>query len=577
MKRILLIICILTFTVTYGQKKKLKYESELEYADEEKYPGAVVLIGKVKMIHAGAILTAKKAFYYKKENFFKAFGDVVIKQGDTITQTSDYVDYDANKKFALSWGNVILKDPSMTLTTDTLYFNREKQLLYYKDYATIKDETNVLKSKNGDYYLENKRFTATTKVNITNPDNLIDSDHLDYFTNSGFTYLYGPSTITNRKDGNKIYTERGFYNTKTDISHFVKNSILYLDGRTIEGDSLYYDKLRGFASATDNIKVIDTAENFVAKANYGEFFQKIDSIYMIKKAVAISVVEKDSTFIHGDTLLVTGKKDNRIIRTYRNVKIFKKDLQGKCDSLHTNQASGITKMYYNPILWSDKSQITGDSIKLLSNKETEKLDSLKILGNSFIIQKDSIDPNNFNQIKGKNMYGKFIDNELKRLLVKANGQAINYNRNDEDGTLETITKQLCSNIEFEFIDKEMDAIKCLKQSDGKTYPPSMFPETDRKLKGFLWREDEQPKTKEDIFIKDGKSKRGKLTKPPKPQTPPVTSNSTAAPKNTDPKKGTPKNEDKPKDDGKKVIIDTGKSTGTDKLKKTKEKKEKSNP
>ena len=328
---------VLCTSLGFSQQKKIKIlNADLSYADEEKYPGATVLDGNVKMLHAGAILTCKRAFFYKKENFFKAFGDVLINQGDTIRQTSDYVDYDANKKFALSWGNVVLKDPSMTLTTDTLYFNREKQLLFYKDHATIKDETNVLKSKKGDYYLESKRFTATTKVNITNPDNLIDSDHLDYFTNSGFTYLYGPSTITNRKDGNKIYTERGFYNTKTDISHFVKNSILYLDGRTIEGDSLYYDKLRGFASATDNIKVIDTAENFVAKGNYAEFFQKIDSIFMIKRAVAISVVEQDSTFIHGDTLLVTGKKDNRIIRSFRNVKIFKEDLQGKCCLLYTS-------------------------------------------------------------------------------------------------------------------------------------------------------------------------------------------------------------------------------------------------
>ena len=495
-----------------AQQKKLIYKAELQYADEEKYPGATVLVGAVKMTHAGAILTCKKAFYYKKTNFFKAIGDVIINQGDTIKQYSDYADYDANLKKAVSWGDVILKDPSMTLTTDTLYFNRGSQLLFYKDHAVIKDETNVLKSKNGNYYLENKKFTATTAVTITNPDNLIESNHLDYYTNSGHAFLYGPSTITNLEDNNKIYSERGFYNTKTDISHFVKNAKLFLDDRTIEGDSLYYDKLRGFASATNNIRVIDTAENFMARGNYAEYFQKTDSIFMVKRAVAISVVENDSTFIHGDTLLVTGKKDHRIIRTYNNVKIFKTDLQGKCDSLHTNQSTGVTKMYYSPILWSDKSQITGDSIKLLTNKETEKLDSLKILGNSFIIQQDSIDPENFNQIKGKNMYGKFIDNELKNLLVKGNGEAVNFNRNDA-GVLETITKQYCSNIEFEFVNKEMDQIKCLNQSDGKTYPPSMYPENDRRLKGFLLREEEQPKSKEDIFIKNKKTVRTKLAKP----------------------------------------------------------------
>jgi lipopolysaccharide export system protein LptA len=498
-----IILLFVVSSVCFSQQKKIKFDAEIQFSDEEKYPGATVLIGKVTMIHAGAVLTSKKAFYYKETNFFKAIGDVIINQGDTITQTSDYVDYDANSKKTISWGNVILKDPSMTLTTDTLYFNRGSQLLFYKDHAIIKDETNVLKSKNGNYYLEQKKFTATTKVTITNPDNLIESDHLDYYTNSGHAFLYGPSTITNQKDNNKIYSERGFYNTKTDISHFVKNAKLFLDERTIEGDSLYYDKIRGFASATNNIKVIDTAENFLAKGDYAEYFQKKDSIFMIKRAVAISVVENDSTFIHGDTLLVTGKKNHRVIRSYNNVKIFKIDLQGKCDSLYTDQSTGITKMYVNPILWSDQSQITGDSIKLLSNKETEKLDSLKILGNSFIIQKDSIDSEIFNQIKGRNMFGKFIKNQLKTLLVKGNGEAVNFNRNDE-GVLETITKQFCSNIEFELIDSEINQIKCLKMSDGKTYPPSMYPENDKRLKGFLWRESEQPKKKKDIFKKEKK-------------------------------------------------------------------------
>lgn len=527
MKRVLLVVFIFTSFIGLSQQKKINIiHSDLSYTDEKKYPGATILIGGVKISHEGAILNCKKAFYYQKDNFFKGIGDVLINQGDTILQTSQYVDYDANLKQAVSWGDVVLRDPSMTMTTDTLYFDREKQLLFYKDFATIKDDTNVLKSKNGKYFLEEKKFTATTKVTITNPDNLIESNHLDYYTNTGHAYLYGPSTITNKKDNNKVYSERGFYNTKTDVSHFVKNSKLFLDNRTIEGDSLYYDKPRGFASATNNIVVIDTAQNFVAKGNYAEFFQKKDSIFMIDRAVAISVVEKDSTFIHGDTLVVTGPKKKRIVRSYRNVKIFKADLQGKCDSLHTDQESGITRMYYSPVLWSGKSQITGDSIQLLSNKVTDKLDSLKILGKSFIIQKDSLDPKNFNQIKGKNMYGKFFENKLKTLLVKGNGQAIKYNWNDE-GVLETITKQLCSNIEFELTDNEIDQIKCLKQTDGKTYPPSLFPENDKKLKGFIWREDEQPLKKEDIFIKDGKPKRVPLAKK-------------IAPKASSPKKDNPK-------------------------------------
>ena len=151
-------------------------------------------------------------------------------------------------KQALSWGNVILKDPRMTLTTDTLHFDRLQQKLYYQNHATIVDQTNTLKSKRGNYYLETNKFTATTRVTVKNPENFIESNHLDYYTDSGYAYLYGPSTITNSQNGNKIYSERGFYNTKTDISYFVKNAKLYLKERTIEGDSLFYDKRKGICN-----------------------------------------------------------------------------------------------------------------------------------------------------------------------------------------------------------------------------------------------------------------------------------------------------------------------------------------
>ena len=514
MKRILFLCLCLSSIITFSQEKKkiIIENAEIQYADEEKTPGATILLGNVRIKHDGINLTCQQALFYKKENFFKAIGKVLIKQGDTITQTSDYADYDANAKQALSWGNVVLKDPTMMLTTDTLQFDRINQKLYYQDYATIRDVTNTLKSKNGNYYLENKKFTATTRVTVVNPEHNLASNHLDYYTNSGLAYLYGPSTITNTQNKNKLYSERGFYNTKTDISYFTKNAKLFLKERTVEGDSLYYDKNRGFASATNNIKVIDTVQNFISKGNYAELFEQKDSLFIIKRAVAISIIDRDSMFIHGDTLLVTGKPKKRVIRTYHNVKIFKSDLQGKCDSIHTNQETGYTKMYRNPVIWSDQNQITGDSIYLQSNVETEKLDSLKVFNNAFIVSKDSLAKEDYNQIKGRNMFGKFDANKLKFLLVKGNAESIYFNRNAETQVLETITKEVSSNIEFTLDKGQIQSIKYLKSSDGKTYPPSELDLEGRKIKGFIWREDEQPKSKNDIFIKDGNENKAPLKK-----------------------------------------------------------------
>lgn len=506
-KEFILFCLFISFSVGFTQTRKIEIlSSKISTANEEKFPGATILIGNVKIAHEGATLSCQKALYYQKENFFKAIGEVLLEQGDTITQTSKYADYDGNTKQALSWGNVNLQDPKMTLTTDTLYFDRINQKLYYKTGGKIKDSVNTLTSYIGSYYLENKKFSAISNVSVTNPKHTLKSKHLDYYTTSKLAYLYGETTITNTKNNNKLYCEKGFYDTNTEVSYFVKNAKIFLKDRTIQGDSLYYDRKKGFASANNNIKVIDTVQNLVTKANYAELYEHKDSLFLVDKPVAISIIEKDSMYVHGDTILVTGKSKKRIVRTFHNVKIFKSDLQGKCDSIHTNEQTGITKMFKNPVLWSKNSQIIGDTILLIAEKKTEKLDSLKVLNNAFIIQKDTLAKDNFNQIKGRNMYGKLKKNRLSNLLVKGNAQTVYFNRNEKTYKLETITKELAGNLEFMFEKGEISQIKYIKDTEGKTYPPSKFPEEDKKLRGFIWREKEQPLSIEDLFKKDKNAK-----------------------------------------------------------------------
>ncbi|MDZ7612815.1 MAG: OstA-like protein [Flavobacteriaceae bacterium] len=136
----------------------------------------------------------------------------------------------------MSWGKVVLTDPKMQLTTDTLHFDRTTQVIYYRNSGTLKDDVNVLKSRAGYYYLETNKYQALSDVVITNPDYVLESNHLDYFTNFGTAYLFGPTTITSKK--NSIYCEKGFYDTKNNISHFTKNALIKYNDREIIADSL---------------------------------------------------------------------------------------------------------------------------------------------------------------------------------------------------------------------------------------------------------------------------------------------------------------------------------------------------
>ena len=87
--------------------------------------------------------------------------------------------------------------------------------------------------------------------------------------------------------------------------------------------------------------------------------------------------------------MVTGKPDNRIIRAYNNARFYKSDMSGKCDSIHSNQRTALTQLIGRPVIWSGKHQMTGDVIHLIGNNRTQKIDSLKVLNNAFIISKES--------------------------------------------------------------------------------------------------------------------------------------------------------------------------------------------
>lgn len=484
-------------SAVYAQEDQIKIiNANQTYSDQAKHPGALVLNGNVKAIHQGAVLTCKKALYYRADNKLIAFGDVFVNQADTLTQSSKFLQYNGNISKAVSWGDVIVKDKDITLTTDTLHFDRVQQHLFYNCFGKIVNGENTLTSQKGRYQAVEKKFIARQNVKLVSPRQNLTTYHLDYYTETGKAYLYGPSNIKNPQS--TIYTEKGIYDTKTDIGFLLKNSTIYHENKEISGDSLYYNKQIDLATGTGNLVVTDTINNIIIKGDYGEIYQAKDSIVVTKKPVAITIVEQDSMFIHGDSLMLTGDQENRLMKIYHRVKFFKSDISGKCDSLVAHQDTGITEMFRNPVLWSDLNQITGDTIQLLRNKVTNKIDSLHIKRNALIVQKDSV---GYNQIQGRNMYGEFEGQKLSSLLVKGNGAVVNYARDDK-GILTAIMNMVCSNILFSLEEGKMKTIQFLKKPEGKTYPPLQFPEDKKELKGFIWRDAERPYKREDIFIYD---------------------------------------------------------------------------
>jgi len=376
-----------------------------------------------------------------------------------------------------------------------------------------------LTSIRGIYYMNEKKYRFISKVRIDDPEYELKSQQLDYYTESDKAFFYGKTTIVGEEYD--IFCEKGAYDTQLQRGNFQKNAVIFYDNKEIRGDSLYFENEKNYAAATNNVSVIDTLNKSVINGHYGEIFKAKDSAIITRRALAINIIDQDSLYIHADTLIATGPTEKKILRGYYDVRIFKTDLRGKSDSLHLDQNTGLIKLLKlplsrkenqilstsqknkkNPILWFGKSQMSGDKIFLISDMKTKKLDSIKIVGNSWILERDSISETGFNQIKGGLLDGLFKEGKLSEIEVSKNTEVIYYMYSDEDNELIGIDKTRCSRLKMITKNNEIEDITFFVSPNGDLFPDKELPINERKLDGFIWRENERPDTILQLFSEE---------------------------------------------------------------------------
>ena len=518
--KIVLLYFIYPFHLLCQEKKLIEIIEAGKFTkDEENFPKANILSKgdnlRVKLFHDGATIISDRTFFYPKENKFNANGSVLLKQGDTLELKSEYLKYDGNEGTAKAWGKVVLKQPDMTLKTDTLYLDRVLNIAYYDSYGVIDDKENILKSKKGKYFINKKKYSFKTGVKIKNPKYDIDSENLDYNLSSKNALFFG-STLIKGSDY-EIHCQKGNFDLLSSKGNFQEYPKIFYNNKIITGDSIFYNEEISYASATNKVVITDTINNSIIRGDYAEIFKDKDSAIITKKALAINIIENDSLYIHADTIIGTGPSDKRILRGYYGVKILKSDIRGVSDSIYFDESIGKielhkkplskkqiqilplkSKLKLNPVVWFQDSQMSGNEINLLTDVKTRKLDSLLIYGNSFVIEQDSINKNNFNQIEGMNLNGDFVDGTLNNLQVLKNIKVIYYLYND-DGDLVGIDKTICSELKIKLESNEIKNITFYTSPEGKVHPESKLDSNLRILEGFIWRKSERTESLDDLF------------------------------------------------------------------------------
>jgi len=488
--------CILVHTQARSQEvKQIEIiNADLMEHDESLGPGVIKCLGNVQFKQEDMLMDCDSAYFYGDENRVNAWNNIHIHQADTLHLYGDQLEYLGDIKLAKFRRNVILIDKESTLQTEYLDFDRINDVGYYINGGTISSGENILRSKTGHYFSAIKMAHFRDSVVITNPDYTIYSDTLRYHTETEIAYFEGPTEIIS--EGNYIYCENGWYDTEKDISQFNKNAYLESKGQFLRGDSLYYERNLGLGKAFDNVELFDSAQDILLRGSAALYIEDPEYALLTDSAEFILIDGEDSLFVHADTLesMLDTSGMYKIIKAYYKVKIFRYDLQGKCDSLVYLEQDSVFELHSAPVLWSDENQLTAEFIKVhMANK---KLDYIDFTRNSFIIsQEDSI---RFNQIKGRNMTGYFTDNKITNILVKGNGQAL-YFIDDVDEEI-GVNKAESTNIMIYMEENKIDRINMLIAPEGTIYPPDYLKKNELYLTGFTWLQKHRPLKKDDIFI-----------------------------------------------------------------------------
>ncbi len=455
-----------------------------------------VLRGNVRFRHEGAVMHCDSAYFYSESNSLDAFGHVKMVQGDTLFVYSDVLYYDGNKKLALLRRNVRMINRDVVLTTESLDYDRVKDMGYYFENGKITDPTNVLVSKKGFYYPKQKLAEFKTEVLLTNPDFVIKSDTLKYNTNTKVAYLVGPSNIDYADT--HIYSELGSYNTQTEYSSLFKRSqVETKDGRFLTGDTIYYDKAKGLGRVFSDIEIKDTIQKVMLKGDIGIYNEITGKAFVTKSALAIEYSSPDSLFLHADTLFYNKDSIYNDLQAYHHVRFFRSDLQGKCDSVFYSSRDSILTMYYEPVIWSENNQLTGDEIQILMNNG--KVDYIYVHANAMAAMQDLVDTVKFNQLVGKEMKAYVRDNEVYKIDVSGNTQSIYFPR-ESDSTLVGVNKTESSFMTVYLKENKVDKVILYPGASGKMLPDENLVKEDIFFPQFIWHDAIRPKKMEDIFI-----------------------------------------------------------------------------
>jgi lipopolysaccharide export system protein LptA len=447
----------------------------------------------------------------------EAFGHVHINESDTINTYADYMKYFSRERKAILRKNVRLVNRTGTLNTEELDYDLNTKIGVYKNGGRLVNGSTILTSREGTYYGETKDVIFRKEVYLNSPEYKLITDSLHYNTSTEIATFVTKTTILQGK--RKIYTSSGFYNLKTGEAYFGERAVIRDSGTLLVGDKVRFDKKNNAAQATGNVIYQDSVNNFTILAGDLKSNNETKSFLATVKPLMIIKQDKDSIYISADTLFsgqlstmkrtVVMVKDtvknrkllnnedsstNRFFEGYHNVRIFSDSVQAAGDSMFYSYRDSVFRLYKNPVVWGNSSQVTGDTIYLFT--ENKKPKRMYVFENALAVNK--VGPDYYNQVRGNTINAWFKDGNIDYLRAKTNAESI-YFAQDENNKFVGVNKATSDVIDMYFKERAANRVVFRNNLKGTTFPVRRLSSSDMKMRNFQWLEDRRPKSKFEMY------------------------------------------------------------------------------
>lgn len=462
-----------------------------------------LLVGNVELRQNNTTFYCDSAIQDNELNQFEAFGNIHINDADSVHTYSQYLKYIGDTRIANLKTKVKMTDGKGVLTTENLEYDLNAKLGTYLDGGKVVNGKSVLTSKEGYYYADTKDVYFQKNVRLVDPEYTLASDTLLYNVNSEVASFVAATTIRDAKS--RIRTRSGYYDLKKGKANFTNRPIMDDSTQFVIADKINYDKISGEGIADGNVIYTDTSQGVAMLSGAAVFNNQKKDILSYKHPVMILKQDNDSLFIAADSFYSayhnrdTSKKADRsdtmrYFNAFHHVRIFSDSLQGKCDSLFYSTIDSIFRFFVDPIIWTKGSQVSGDT--LLLTTKNKKVDQFFANENAFSINEAQVGL--YNQLKGNNMSGTFIDGTLDFIKAKGNGESLYYLQ-DQDSAYVGMDYTQADAIIFKFIQKELKRVTWINSATGTTYPFKKIPADKRELRNFRWLEAIRPKNAGELF------------------------------------------------------------------------------